>query len=128
MKDKDKSSQKKSTGSARVRSAKRPASGSSTRRIEIKHAEEALRASEKKFSAIFNASPDPTTITDIETGRIIALNEAAAQWFGRSREEAIGMTTAEVQAWADPTDRDRMVLEIRSKGEINDRVMRKFSC
>jgi len=58
MKDKDKPSQKKSTGSARVRSAKRPASGSSTRRIEIKHAEEALRASEKKFSAIFNASPD----------------------------------------------------------------------
>jgi len=34
------------------------------------------------------------------------------------------MTTAEVQAWADPTDRDRMVLEIRSKGEINDRITR----
>jgi PAS domain S-box-containing protein len=94
--------------------------GISTDITLLKQAEEQVRASEKKFSVIFGLIPDPTTITDIETGRIIDLNDAAAQWFGRSREEAIGMTTAEAQVWEDPSDRERMLHEIRSKGEIND--------
>jgi PAS domain S-box-containing protein len=91
---------------------------------ERKRAEETQRASEKKFSAIFGLIPDPTTITDIENGRIIDLNDAAARWFGRSREEAIGLTTADVQVWEQPSDRDRMLQAIRSNCEINDMEFR----
>ncbi len=87
---------------------------------ERRRTEDALRASEKKFSAIFGLIPDPTTITDIETGVIVDLNDAAARWFGRPRKEAIGMTTADVQVWADPADRGRMLEKIRTEGEIND--------
>jgi PAS domain S-box-containing protein len=85
-----------------------------------KRAEVALRASEKKFSAIFSLIPDPTTITDIEDGTIVDLNDSAARWFGLSRAEAIGKTTADVRVWADPADRDRMLEKIRKEGEIND--------
>ena len=86
--------------------------------------EDLVRASEKKFSAIFDLIPDPTTITDIETGRIIGLNDAAARWFGRSCDATIGMSTADVQVWEDLSDRDRMLQVIRSKGEINDMEFR----
>jgi PAS domain S-box-containing protein len=89
-----------------------------------KQAEDLVSASEKKFSAIFGLIPDPTTITDIETGRILDLNDPAARWFGHSREEAIGMTTAEVQVWEDPSDRDRLIQEMRDKGVINDMPFR----
>ena len=87
---------------------------------ERKKAEELLSASEMKFSAIFSLIPDPTTITEIETGQISDLNDAAAQWFGLTRQEMIGMTTADMQVWADPSDRARMIEEIMSRGEIND--------
>jgi PAS domain S-box-containing protein len=89
-----------------------------------KQAEDLVSASEKKFSAIFGLIPDPTTITDIETGKILDLNDPAARWFGHSREEAIGMTTAEVQVWEDPSDRDRLIQKIRAKGVINDMSFR----
>ncbi len=76
------------------------------------------------FSAIFGLIHDPTTITDIETGRIVDLNDAAARWFGRSRGEAIGRTTAEVHVWADLSDRDRMLREMKARGEIIDMPFR----
>ena len=91
---------------------------------ERKKSEELLRASEQKFSAIFSLIPDPTTITDIETGQIIDLNEAAAAWFGRPRQEVIGLTTADMAVWEDLSDRDRMPRELARDGEISDTEFR----
>lgn len=91
---------------------------------ERKKSEELLRASERKFSAIFSLTPDPTAITDIETGKIIDLNGAFEQLIGRSREELIGMTTADLHVWADLSYRDRMLREIRNSGEITDMAVR----
>jgi PAS domain S-box-containing protein len=91
---------------------------------ERKKSEELLRASERKFSAIFSLTPDPTAITDIGTGRIIDLNGSFEQLTGRSREELIGMTTADLHVWEDLSDRDRMLREIRNSGEINDMAVR----
>jgi two-component system, cell cycle sensor histidine kinase and response regulator CckA len=91
---------------------------------ERKEAEQQIRDSEKKFSAIFSIIPDPTTLTDIETGKIIDVNEAAALWFGLPRTDLIGMTTAEVPVSADLSDRDQMLREMQSRGEINDMELR----
>ncbi len=91
---------------------------------ERKRAEAKLISSEKKFSAIFSLIPDPTMITDMTTGTIIDLNETAAQWCGRPREALIGMTTADVQFWVDPSDRTRMLSEMQSMHEVNDMELR----
>jgi PAS domain S-box-containing protein len=91
---------------------------------ERKRVEAEVRASESKFSAIFSLIHDPTIISDIETGRIIDLNDAAARAFGRPRYEVIGMTSTDLQAWADPDDRSRILQEMREKGEIVDRDFR----
>ena len=87
---------------------------------ELREKEEQLRASSRRFEAVFSLVPDPTTITDIEAETIIDLNDAAARWFGRSREETIGMTTTALRLWKDPLDRQRMLAEMQARGEIND--------
>jgi len=91
---------------------------------EAKQKEEQLVASYQRFEAVFNLVPDPTTITDVNTGEIIDLNEAAAQWFGLSRQEAMGRTTADVFVWENPGDRDRMVREMKAMGRVDDMTFR----
>jgi two-component system, cell cycle sensor histidine kinase and response regulator CckA len=87
---------------------------------ERKRAEAEVRASESKFFTIFSLIPDPTTISDLETGKVIDLNEAAARWFGLSRDEATGLSTVDMKLWADPADRHRLQTEMQEKGKIVD--------
>ena len=56
---------------------------------ERKHAEDALRESEARKSAIVGAALDCIVATD-GSGRIIEFNPAAERTFGRSREEVLG--------------------------------------
>src|SRR3972149_3472279 len=58
--------------------------------IERNMAEAALKESEEKFSREFNASPDIMTITALDDGRIIEVNDKFAQASGFSRDEVIG--------------------------------------
>ncbi len=58
----------------------------------LKRAEEALLASEERFSKAFRSSPYPIGITDLETGACLDINDAALAVFGFSREEVIGQT------------------------------------
>ena len=50
-------------------------------------AEEALRASEASYRAIFDASEDSIFVHDVETGSIVDVNPKACASFGYSREE-----------------------------------------
>ena len=72
-------------------------------------AQELVRASEKKFETAFQSSPVPSSITDIESGRIVDMNSALGLMMGYSREEAIGKTSLEIGIWENPADRDRLV-------------------
>jgi PAS domain S-box-containing protein len=56
-----------------------------------KHAEQALRASEEQYRAIFNASADALVLRDADF-RIVDVNPAYSQLSGYTREEALGAT------------------------------------
>ncbi len=58
--------------------------------------EEALAASEKKYRAILEGSPEPILIADPETGRLTEVNAAAADLFGCTVEDLIGMHQADL--------------------------------
>lgn len=58
---------------------------------ERKQAEELLRASEKKYREIFNASSEAIFIHDAESGRIIDVNDSMLRIYGfNSKEEVLG--------------------------------------
>ena len=60
-----------------------------TARVE---AEQQLRQSQQRYRQVFEANPDPMTLIDAETHRILAVNDAMVRQYGWSREELIGMS------------------------------------
>ncbi len=70
-------------------------------------AEEALRANEERFSAIFDSVNDAIIIHDADTGAILDVNRKMTDMFGYSREEAYGMTMEALSSGEPPyTQRD----------------------
>ena len=60
--------------------------------------EEALRESEEKYRLIFSAERGAIVLIDVEAGKFIEVNEAAAQLWGYTREELIGTKALDVDA------------------------------
>jgi len=54
---------------------------------EHKRAEEAIKASEANYRAIFDSANDAIFIHDIETGEILDFNQRACEMFGYTRDE-----------------------------------------
>ncbi|HXS68111.1 MAG TPA: PAS domain S-box protein, partial [Candidatus Polarisedimenticolia bacterium] len=57
-----------------------------------KRAEAEAREGEKQYRLIFDGSPTPMWITDLETFQFLEVNEAATQQYGYSREEFLAMS------------------------------------
>ena len=53
--------------------------------------EEALRQSNERFRALFAVVSDPVLVTDRDTGILVECNEAAERFFGRGREQLLGL-------------------------------------
>lgn len=70
-------------------------------------ADRALRSSQLKFSTAFDRSPLALTITSLEDGRLVEVNEEFVRLSGFTREEAIGRTPDELGLWIDSELRER---------------------
>ncbi len=95
---------------------------------ERKRAEAALRESEEIFRLTYSASPDAVTISRLDDGRYMDVNEGFTRATGFSREEAIGRTALELNIWQEALDRRKMVAALRDHGfmeNIETRFRRK---
>jgi PAS domain S-box-containing protein len=85
---------------------------------ERRIAEDRLRESEARFSAIFHASPIAISITDFVTGRFIEVNDTLQRTFGYQRHELIGRTALELGMWSSAEDRAELVDLLRAHGRV----------
>ncbi len=81
---------------------------------------DALRVSEAKFSMAFRLSPDIVTLSTLDDGRFVDVNETFVRATGFSREEVIGRSVWEFGLWTRPEDRERMVRELREHGSVHN--------
>uniref|UniRef100_C6E953 Response regulator receiver modulated diguanylate cyclase/phosphodiesterase with PAS/PAC sensor(S) n=1 Tax=Geobacter sp. (strain M21) TaxID=443144 RepID=C6E953_GEOSM len=87
---------------------------------ELKWAEAALRASERRFSKIFQATPDLLSITSLKDGTILEVNEAFLRVLGYQRQEVIGTYAGELGLWADSDQPAALLQQLEERGEVRD--------
>ena len=85
-----------------------------------KRAEETLRSSEQKLSAIFRTSPDSININRLDNATFVEVNEGFTNMLGYTREDVIGKPSVETGVWDDPEDRSRLARQIREKGFVKN--------
>ncbi len=87
---------------------------------ERKQTEVALRNLAQKFSTAFNCSPDPITISTLQEGRFIEVNDSFVKLSGYERDEVINHTAFELNIWVDEGDRSQLLQELQTQGLLRD--------
>ena len=87
---------------------------------ERKIIEDALRASEQKFSSAFKISPDSININRAIDGVYLEINEGFTAITGYSAEDVIGHSSKQqgLGLWTSDEDREKMVGHLKSCGEV----------
>ena len=82
--------------------------------------EKALADSEKRYRTAFYTSIDAVNINRVSDGVYVDVNEAFLRSMGYTREEVVGSSHLHLSVWADPADRERLVAELKAKGECRN--------
>jgi PAS domain S-box-containing protein len=82
--------------------------------------EEALRQSEEKFRLAFKTSPDSINLNRLSDGMYVDINEGFTKLTGYTREDAVGKTSLDLNIWAIPSDRQRLVEGLRTEGYVEN--------
>ena len=64
---------------------------------ETTRAQQALHESERRYRTLFESNPQPMWVFDVETLRFVAVNDAAIQHYGYSRDEFLSMTIKDIR-------------------------------
>jgi two-component system, cell cycle sensor histidine kinase and response regulator CckA len=87
--------------------------------VERHVTEKGLRESERRFSTAFYANPACMAIQDSAGDRFLYVNDAFLRMFGYSRAEVIGCTAAELDLYADLSERPRL-RQMLADGKLHD--------
>ena len=84
-----------------------------------KQADEALRASEEKFSKAFHGAPILMTISSVEDGRYLEVNDAFVNTTGYCREATLGKTSIEI-GFITPEERNKIVEILKLENRVTN--------
>jgi PAS domain S-box-containing protein len=79
-----------------------------------------LHIDDEKFSKAFHASPAPSTISTLEEGQYIDVNESFARLVGYNGSELIGRYVWEVGLFLKWSDRVAMIGKLKRDGKLRD--------
>jgi len=82
---------------------------------ERKRAEEHLRRSEEEYHLLFDSNPHPMWVFDAETLAFLAVNDAAVDSYGFSRQEFLGMTIKDIRPPEDVPELERSLREYSAR-------------
>ena len=99
-----------------------------TRSVEALRAEagerhraiQAMRESEERFRLAFDTSPDAITLNRLDDGLYVAVNEGFTRLTGYRRDDVLGRTALEVDIFAAPADRDRLMAALRQRAQVQN--------
>ncbi|MDR4465659.1 MAG: PAS domain S-box protein [Nitrospira sp.] len=83
-------------------------------------AEEALRLSEERFAKAFRASPNPVVISELDSGRVVDVNDAVGQMFGYCKEDVVEQTTLQIGLWYSEEERARYLELLKHRGSVRN--------
>ena len=86
----------------------------------LRLSEEGRTLSEERFTKVFRSSPLPFSITTLDEGLFLEVNDAFERRYGYSRDQLIGRTVPELGLWDAPNERLRLVEEVRTHGRVQN--------
>ncbi|HPJ40067.1 MAG TPA: PAS domain S-box protein, partial [Spirochaetota bacterium] len=84
---------------------------------ERKNAEEILKESEKKFRSFFNLSPQAISLSEIDNGKLLDVNDMLCKLSQYSRDEIIGNTSSEIGFFS-KKKRAEFLRILKTSGEV----------
>jgi len=85
-----------------------------------KRAEAALRSSEEKFSKAFRTNPDSISISRLQDGVFLEVNNGFKDLTGYSEDEVLAKSSSQVDIWVNADDRKRLVEGLLQEGTVKD--------
>lgn len=84
-----------------------------------KEAEQRQEFSEAISSGVFELSPDLITLSKLETGEFIRVNDSFLKTFGYTEAEIIGRSSADIKLWYDFEQRDQILHQVAESGFVS---------
>ena len=91
--------------------------------IERRRVESDLRESEEKFSRAFHTSPYVLTISRVEDGKFMEVNDAFSTITGFTREEALNDPSIGMNLWANEEDRKTVISDLMAGKRLTSREL-----
>src|SRR5215510_2054244 len=73
-----------------------------------------------RLQAVFELSPTILTVTGLDDGRIVEVNDAFLAATGYARHEVIGRSVPEIAIWVDPRQREAGLVELRAGRSVRN--------
>jgi PAS domain S-box-containing protein len=79
-----------------------------------------LSDSEERFKIAFKTSPDAVNLNRLSDGMYIQVNDGFTQLTGYTWDDVKYRPSAEMNIWADPDDRDKLVEQLKLHGKVQN--------
>lgn len=88
-----------------------------------KQAEQEIQDKSRSFELIFRKNPEPLCITEVSTGLIIDANDSFLKTSHYTYEEVVGLSTLDLKLWKHPTERNKVLEELSTKGSVKSMIV-----
>ena len=87
------------------------------------HAEQASLRAGEMLARVVAMSPDIITLTEIDTGRYVMVNDSFCRQLNHPRENVVGRTSGELGLWRHPAERDQLLQSLSEHPQVQDRLL-----